>query len=565
VDKLDSLRKLFKANGIAGYIIPSIDEFQSEYTAEYLNRLNWLTGFSGSNGMAIILEAQCAFFTDARYILQAKAQLGKEFSVHNMSDKSPSDWVAENLKGGSLGFCRYIHSAKNISKYKVPTKACDDLIDLLWKRDKSNPDSEIVVHELKYSGQSHRQKIESIAKGMNGDALIITTPASICWLLNIRGNDVPTTPLLNAYAIIYNDESVQLFADTVTDTSVDKHFGEQIKLYPFAQFKKKLELITDKNIELDLSRCPFFITVALKNIIAVNDPCELPKARKNKAEIDGARRAHIIDGVALTKFLYWIEQEIDKEEISEISASDKLLKFRMEAEEFVYPSFDTISAFGSNGAIVHYKASAATNKIIKDDNLYLLDSGGQYKFGTTDVTRTIHLGKPTAEHKKYYTRVLKGHIALASVIFPEGTSGGDLDTLARQYLWQIGADYKHGTGHGVGSYLGVHEGPQRIGKAASNAKLEPGMIISIEPGYYKEGDFGIRIENLAIVVKAESDGFLKFKTLTLAPLEEKLIDNSLLTDSERGWLRAYHQKINKNLAPHLDEKVKRWLCKFAYP
>jgi Xaa-Pro aminopeptidase len=404
-------------------------------------------------------------------------------------------------------------------------------------------------------------------KAKDVDACIIAAPDSICWLLNIRGNDIPTTPFVLSYAIINKSGKVALFVDKdrVSEKVAD-HLGDNVEVASVGTLKKAIKSLKNKKIWIDPASAPYWFFEHLKKhkLVRLGDPCQLPKACKNKVEIQGSYEAHVIDGAAVTSFLHWLDTT--KEKVSEITAADKLLEFRAKNKPFIEPSFATIAGFESNGAIVHYHASEETSKELKGSGLFLLDSGGQYLSGTTDITRTIAIGTPTKEQKHNFTLVLKGHIALANAVFPVGTSGSQLDILARQYLWQEGHDFDHGTGHGVGSYLSVHEGPQRISKMPNNVALQVGMIISNEPGFYKEGKYGIRIENLVTVVerhdlKEGGRKFLGLDTITRAPIDMRMVEESLLTDDERRWLTAYHKKVVEDLTPHLEKDVVGWLKK----
>lgn len=576
--RLSALRAQMEVSKLNAYIVPSGDEFMNEYVPPYARRLEWLTGFTGSAGMAIVLENKAAFFTDGRYTLQAAGQLPEgEYEILNTADTKPTQWLKNNLpKSKVLGLNPLLHSKDNILRYESVTKInlCDDLIDLIWKNKPQKPVSQIKTHKLEYTGTTHKDKITNILKVVkihDADMLFITAPDSICWLLNIRGSDVPNTPLVLARLLLEVNGKAVLFVDVNNSQEKEKlaaHFGNKIKIQPLNTLSTFLQKISSKKILLDKNSTPylFYSELESKNtIIETNDPCILPKACKNKTEIAGSYDAHLRDGAAVSSFLYWLENNYSKQNVTELSATDELITFRRKDKNFIGPSFDTIAGFASNGAIVHYKASDASCKKISGNNLFLLDSGGQYLSGTTDVTRTIAIGKPSPEQKRNFTYVLKGHIAIATAIFPEGTSGHQLDILARQYLWQHGLDYDHGTGHGVGSFLGVHEGPHRISKAPNEVALMPGMIVSNEPGYYKNGKYGIRIENLVVVedsgLSAGNKKFFCFKTLTCIPIDPKLIDFTLLDKKEKNWLQDYHASIYKKLLPLVDKKVKAWIKK----
>lgn len=582
-NRLISLRKAMKEDGLGAYIIPSSDEFMNEYVPPYARRLEWLTGFSGSAGAAIVLENKAAFFTDGRYTLQAVSELPKgEYEILNTADVKPTQWLKDNLGAGkTLGFNPMLFSNSAVSRYHniVKVRPCADLVDGIWSDKPEKPASQVYAHKIEYTGKSHKAKIKDIAahiKNQNADMLLVSAPDSVCWLLNIRGRDVPNTPLVLARLLLGVDGAGVLFVDVEAKLNgvkeLSRHLGEKISIQPLVELETYLKRIADKKILLDKSSAPylFYDELAKKNtIIDYADPCTLPKACKNEVEVQGAVDAHVRDGAAVASFLLWLQKNYKKHKVTEISLAEKLLEFRQKDKIFIEPSFDTIAGFASNGAIVHYRASEKTSKAIGGNNLLLLDSGGQYLSGTTDITRTIAIGKPTAEQKRNFTLVLKGHIALALAMFPEGTSGHQIDSLARQYLWQHGLDYDHGTGHGVGSFLGVHEGPQRISKAPNEVALQPGMIISNEPGYYKNGAYGIRIENLVVVEAvpaAQNKGrkFLKFNTLTLVPIDHILVDFKILNAEEKKWLSDYHSNVSKKISKFVTKEVALWLRKIAH-
>lgn len=538
--RIIKLRDSFDDYGVDCYLIPSNDEFQSEYVPEHLNRLKYITGFSGSNGLAIVTKTSALFFTDGRYILQASKELSGDFEVYNLSDLSK--YIPKN----KIGYDPKIYSLKAIEYYKdynlVP---CDNLVDLIWDGKPALKQSEVFDYPLEYAGQSSynkRKEIQDYIAHKNMDALIITDSSSICWLLNIRAHDVAYNPILLSYLIFHQDGSIELFSNSKNSYSLE-------------EFPKRLNLIKSKQVQIDSNSASTWLASQLDKPILADDPCLLKKSCKNDVEINCAKEIHLIDGVAVTKLLYWLDSS--GEEKSELIISSKLLEYREKNSRFIYPSFTSISAFAANGAIIHYAPNKKTNKRLSGNGLFLLDSGGQYYGGTTDVTRVVPIGNPTQQQKENFTLVLKGHIALARAIFPKGTSGAELDILARQFLWQDGKDYAHGTGHGVGNALSVHEGPQRISKH-SKVPLKPGMIISNEPGYYKEGEYGIRIENL-MVVKELNNGYLAFETLTLVPIDKRLILPEMLSPDEQQWLDEYHKKVYQKLTPFLSEQERSWL------
>lgn len=555
-----SLQKLLKEKKYDGIIIPSQDAFQSEFVPKESRRLEWITGFSGSAGSAIILQNKCAFFTDGRYTLQAKQEVDQSYKQYNISEVNPWKWLSQNTnKDNIIYFDPWLYTEKQLAPYhkeKINLQPLsENIVDILWE-DKPKAGKELAyLHPIKYSGKNYEEKISKIIEEIhnkNIDACLISSSESICWLLNIRGNDADCTPLLLSYALIKKNDDIILFTDPdKISEEVINSFNNKVKIIDLSECIEYLNNLDIQSIWLDSSTTPIALINAVgnKKIIREDDPCLLPKSCKNQTEQKGAINAHIKDGLVVSKFIKWVKEQATT---SELECSKKLLQLRKEQDLFQQPSFESIVGFKENGAIVHYRVTERSNKKISGNGLLLVDSGGQYLNGTTDVTRTISIGDPTEEEIKCYTLVLKGHIALARATFPKGTTGSQLDVLARNALWQNGLDYDHGTGHGVGSYLGVHEGPQRISKSSSNVALEVGMIISNEPGYYKTGEFGIRIENLIMVeekpeLSKNGNVFLGFKTITCAPLEDKLIDKNLLNEEEKTWLESYTNWVNATI------------------
>ena len=543
--KLNNLRELIKINHLDGFLIPSNDEFQSEYVSEYFNRLKFLTGFTGSNGIALITMKDAILFTDGRYIYQAEQELQKIFTVQDITNIYNNKFL-----NGKVGYDPKLHLNSNLKKYKNCTLVeCDNLVDQIWHNKPSKKDSNFFQYPLKYSGESSESKLYKLKEHLQSKdiyALIITDPSNICWLLNIRGHDIEYNPILLSYAIFYKDGKLDIFSNC----------KEHIPLKDFSIYLKKL---MDNKIQIDPNSASSWIINQLNHKIIDDDPCTLAKAYKNNIEINMSKKIHIDDGIALCKLLYWIEKNYKKEQISEINIANKILELRSNSSNFLYPSFATIAGFGEHGAIIHYKATEETNKLILNDGLLLIDSGGQYFGGTTDITRTILIGKAKNQQKLDFTLVLKGHIALAMAEFPINTRGVDLDILARQFLYKYGKDYAHGTGHGVGNCLNVHEGPQRISKMGMQI-LKEGMIISNEPGYYKNGEYGIRIENL-ILVKKLKNNYLGLETISLAPIDQKLIIKELLTAPEKKWINHYHKTVYSKISPHLNKQEQIWLKK----
>ena len=573
---LNKLKNILKSQKIDYFIVPNNDEFCSEYLSESEKRIEFLTGFNGSNAVLVIKNnGKNAFFTDGRYSLQALQQLNKkEFEIFDLSKKSVLKYLVENVKKSEIvALDAKLHSKKQASLIKghIEAKKAKFLsltknpIDEIWKNRPDLLNNEIFILKDKYSGEKTSSKINRILEKLdkNSDAILLNFAPSINWLLNIRSNDIEFTPLALCQALIFKNGKVDLFIN-------ENRLNEEVKKY---FIKNKIKVIEPQNLENHLKKIkiktiqidPNYVNFALFeifqkqkfNIIEKNDPILALKAIKNKMEIKNNILAHEKDGIALTKFLYWLSQN---EKTDEILASKKLLEFRKLDKDFIYPSFETISGFGSNGAIIHYRVDKKSNKKFSKNNLYLVDSGGQYLSGTTDVTRTILIGnKPKKEHIENFTRVLKGHIAIARAKFPIGTKGSDLDVLARYHLWQNFKDYAHGTGHGVGQFLSVHESPPSISKNSNDAELKEGMVLSNEPGYYENNKYGIRIENLMLVEKSKNKNFLQFKTLTLAPIDPNLINFKMLTYPEKKWLREYHAEILKKFGKKLNEREKNWL------
>ncbi len=528
MSKIIELRSLLKQHQISALILPNQDQFQNEYLPQHNRRIEFITGFTGSAATIIITASKAAFFTDGRYTLQAQEELkGNKFEIHNIQSCTPQQWLHNN-NITHLWYDPYLHTEIELNKYNRITlhPTHQNLIDILWTDRPKFYQSAIKLHH-KYAGESCTSKCKRLRQE---EPFLITSPTSVCWLLNIRGTDVEHTPLLLSYAILYPDSKVDLFLYEKQEIEI----SDNVTQHRIEDLPKVLSSIS--TIALD----PAYTPIKLLQLIHQNtlisrkqDPCVLAKSLKNPTEISGAEKAHIRDGTALTKFIDWLKDT----PCTEKSAAAKLLALRKEQNLFQDISFTTISAFGKHGAIIHY--TTCDDTAISKDNLYLLDSGGQYLDGTTDVTRTIAIGKPSEEQKYYYTLVLKGHIALARATFPVGTTGKQLDVLARQFLWQAGANYNHGTGHGVGSYLSVHEGPQSI---PNDVPLQIGMILSNEPGFYKEGEYGIRIENLMHVV-GKSKGYLCFKILTLVPIDLSPVNFNLMTQEEINWVQDYNSHV----------------------
>ena len=582
--RLAALRGELQRRGLDGFVVPHSDEHQSEYLPARAERLAWLTAFTGSAGAAVVLRDKAAVFADGRYTLQVRRQTDtKLFEPRDLVAEGPQGWIPDHLpKGARLGYDPWLSTAHSVAHLKAAAEkaggslvACDsNPIDAVWQDQPVAPTSPVIIHPLALAGEASQAKRARLAeelKKASTDAAVITLADSVCWLLNIRGSDVPHTPFVLAFAILNSDTTVDLFLDkNRCSGDVMAHLGKGVRLHPPATFGAALDGLKQKKVLADPASAAAAILGRLQKAGAVirrePDPCQLPKACKNPAEIQGMRQAHIRDGAAMANFLCWLESAAAGGALTEIAAAEALEGFRRATNQLRDLSFDSISGAGSNGAVVHYRVTRSTNRVIGKNDMFLIDSGAQYPDGTTDITRTVMVGAPTAEMKDRFTRVLKGHIALATARFPDGTIGMQLDSLARRPLWEVGLDYDHGTGHGVGSYLAVHEGPQNISKRAVNQKLMPGMVCSNEPGFYKEGAFGIRLENLVVVTEGRAlpggeRKMMEFETITLAPLDLNLVEPGLLTQTERDWLNAYHARVRETIGPLVPDDVRAWLNK----
>ncbi len=587
-DRVSGLRTLMRKARIDAFLVPRGDEHRGEYVAAASERLKWLTAFSGSAGLAVVGTRKAALFVDGRYTVQAPQQTDTVlFEVLQTPTAQLANWLIATLKSGdTVGFDPWLHSITEIERLAASLKphgiklkpVSRNLIDQLWGKDRpAAPAQPVHVHPLTRAGQSPSEKITQV-QGMlaesDEDAVILTMPDSICWLFNIRGGDVPHTPLVLAFAIVPQKGKAELFVDPQRlSPAVLAHLKPVANLRPPIELKDQLTAIkkAGETVRLSTATAAFWFERRLGSrlIAPGGDPCLGLKAIKNKAEIKGSRAAHQRDAVAMCRFLAWFDREAATGKLDEITAARQLEAFRHETGKLKEISFDTISGAGPNGAIVHYRVNVETNRLIGKNELFLVDSGAQYADGTTDITRTIATGKPSSDMRLHFTLVLKGHIAIAAARFPTGTRGIDLDPLARHALWQHGLDFDHGTGHGVGSYLSVHEGPQSISRRGEVA-LEPGMITSNEPGFYKEGAYGIRIENLLLVEPAQrlegSDrDTLSFETLTFAPIDRRLIDVQLLTADERAWLDNYHAQVFELVAGELGAPDTAWLREATRP
>jgi Xaa-Pro aminopeptidase len=577
------IRKAMAEQGLDGFVVPHEDEHQNEYLPAANDRLAWATGFTGSAGAAVILKDKAAVFVDGRYTLQVRDQVDEAtFEIRDLVDGGvPAYLESAAACGQAIGYDPRLHSPDALAHLKAAVaRAGAELrpvtpnpLDAAWGAARpAQPAAPVVPHPIEYSGEessAKRQRIgESLARA-GVQAAVITAPASLAWLFNIRGGDVIRSPLPLGQAIINADGSARLFLDPAKVTpDLPAWLGNQVRLETPDDLPNALADLKGKTVLVDPGQSSAWYFEALgaagAAVHRAEDPCVLPRACKNPVEIEGARRAHVRDGAALTRFLHWVATEGQANPPDEIEAVSKLESFREATGALKDLSFDTIAGAASNGAIVHYRPTERLNRRTEPGSLLLIDSGAQYLDGTTDVTRTVAIGEPTAEMRERFTLVLKGHLALARVRFPAGTTGSALDALARTALWAHGLDYDHGTGHGVGSYLGVHEGPQRISKAPNSVALRPGMIVSNEPGYYKEGAYGIRIETLQVVTEAGPIAggerpMLGFETLTLAPIDRMLVAKDLLTAEEIAQLDAYHARVLAGVGPQVEPDVRAWL------
>jgi Xaa-Pro aminopeptidase len=583
------VRAELEQRGLDGFIVPRQDEFQGEYVPPHAERLRWLTGFAGSWGVAILMRDRGAIFVDGRYAVQVRQQTDEKlFAPHHLVDDPPSKWMERELRAGEkLGYDPWLLTAEQAEQFaKACIKAgatlvaCDNNpLDAVWSDRPAPPPQPISVQPTQFAGRSAADKLALIAKSLaesNADATVLTQPDSVAWLFNIRGRDVIHMPAVNAFAIVPREGPADLFIESAKiPEDAASHLRNVARIRPPAELETELlKLGAEKRrVQIDAGQTPERIRAALAKagaeIVKGKDPCLLPKARKNGTEQEGARAAHRRDGAVMARFLCWLETESPKGELDEIAVAEKLAALRYETGLLEDLSFDTISAAGPHAAIPHYHVSRDSALPLKRDELFLIDSGAQYRDGTTDITRTVVAGTPSEEMRDRFTRVLKGMIGVSRIRFPKGTTGSQLDVLARAALWSAGLDYDHGTGHGVGSFLSVHEGPARINKS-DRTPLEPGMILSNEPGYYKPGHFGIRTENLLLVREAEPiEGGERamhwFETLTLCPIDRRLIATAMLTPEERDWLNAYHARVLREIGPLLSGDELAWLTAACGP
>ncbi|MPZ11721.1 MAG: M24 family metallopeptidase [Kiloniellaceae bacterium] len=587
-DRLAALRQELARRGVDGFLVPRGDEHQGEYVPASAERLAWLTGFMGSAGFACVLSEEAAVFVDGRYTLQVGQEVdGALFTARHVTDAPLADWLEGRLKPGQrLAYDPWLHTEDQVRRLEKTVTALGaslvaldgNPVDAVWANRPAPPKAKIRPHDLALAGRSSAEKREDLGAQLakaGVAAAVLTLPDSIAWLLNVRGGDVVHSPLPLSFALLHADGGVEWFVDPDKLTpEVTTGLGNAVAVEAPTRLAAGLDRLgkAGAKVMADPATAARWVFERLRGagaeVVTGADPCLLPKACKNSAELDGMRRAHRRDGAALSRFLHWLNGEAAARSgngaLTEMEAAERLAAFREATGELRDLSFDTIAGSGPNGAIVHYRVSAESDRPLGAGELFLCDSGGQYPDGTTDVTRTIAIGAPSDEMRRRFTLVLKGHIALARARFPKGTSGSQLDCLARYALWQEGLDYDHGTGHGVGSYLNVHEGPQRISKLPNSVALQPGMIVSNEPGYYKTGAYGIRIENLVAVTESprgagEERDMLAFETLTLAPIDRRLVERALLSADEAAWLDSYHARVRAEIGPQLEGEAQAWL------
>ncbi|WP_170409353.1 aminopeptidase P family protein [Ruegeria atlantica] len=573
--RLAALRSQMAQDGLDGFLVPRADAHQGEYVAPRDERLAWLTGFTGSAGFCAALTNIAGVFIDGRYRTQVKAQVATEFTPVPWPETSLGAWLKEQLpNGGKVGFDPWLHAAGQVANLKKELNAsgielvqCDNLVDRVWPDQPDAPVNPVKSHPIEFAGETAASKIARLANDLeqNGcSAAVITLPDSIMWLLNIRGSDIGYNPVAHGFAILHADRQVDLFMAAQKLVGLEDHLGDQVRVHDPQSFLGAVARI-DGMVQVDLGTLPQAVADVLGDkMLDMGDPCALPKARKNPAEIAGSAEAHLRDAVAVVETLCWLDSQVPGT-VNEIQVVTRLEENRRRDNALQDISFDTIAGTGSNGAIMHYRVTEETDSRLENGHLLVLDSGGQYLDGTTDITRTIAIGNVGDEEKACFTRVLKGMIDMSMLRWPAGLAGRDIECIARAPLWAAGQDFNHGVGHGVGAYLSVHEGPQRLSKV-SHVPLEPGMILSNEPGYYREGAFGIRIENLVVVQDAPSlptadaeRAMLNWRTLTYVPIDRRLIVVDMLTAEERAWLNAYHRDVAEKVRPRLGGDAQLWL------
>jgi Xaa-Pro aminopeptidase len=577
---LAALRYELARRDLHGFIVPRADEHLGEYVPASAERLAWLTGFTGSAGIAVVLADKAAVFTDGRYVLQLASQTdAARWERLHVTEKPPAVWAKENApEGARIGFDPWLISEEGLANYTkaglAMTPVESNPIDAVWRDRPPAPQAQAVPHPLNLAGRSAEEKRQDIAvvlREAKQDTAVLSDPASIAWLFNIRGGDVPFTPFALGFGLVHADGGTELFMDPAKLPEATRTWlGNAVSVAGRDALPAALARLEGKTVRVDPAGSPVWFAERLREVgakvVAGPDPCLLPKARKNAVEQQGSRDAHARDAAAMCRFLHWLSEIGPSGRETELSAANRLLACRAAVDGFRGESFPAISGAGEHGAIIHYRVTEETNRAIRPNEVYLIDSGAQYIDGTTDITRTVWTGPGEApkEVKDHVTRVLKGHIAIATLVFPEGVGGAHIDSFARRALWQVGIDYDHGTGHGVGSYLSVHEGPVSISRVARPVPIGAGMILSNEPGYYLPGHYGIRMENLLLVQPADIPGakrsFLRFETLTLAPFDRTLLDASLLDAWELDWLNAYHARVLREVGPNMEQNARAWLA-----
>jgi Xaa-Pro aminopeptidase len=572
--RLARLREVMAAEGVDAFLIPRADAHQGEYVAPRDERLAWLTGFTGSAGIAAVTQAEAGVFVDGRYRLQVRSQVSPAFTPVDWPATRPEDWLAARMpEGAVVAFDPWLHTAGEVERMEgklgakgVTLRPCANLIDRIWADQPAPPAGRAEAQPEALTGRTSAEKrrdLAAVLREADQRAAVLTLPDSISWLLNLRGRDLPNLPAVQAFAVLHDDGTVDLFTDPAK--LADINLGGEVRVLPPERLAAALAALTGP-VRVDKGTAPLAVSEILKaagiEVAWGDDPCILPKARKTPAEIAGTREAHLRDGAAMVEFLCWLDRAAPGGGLTEIAVVKELEAFRRATNALRGISFETICGAGPDGAIVHYRVTEETDRPVRTGELLLIDSGGQYVDGTTDITRTVAVGEPTDEMRTCFTLVLKGMIAISRARWPRGLTGRDLDPLARAALWRVGFDYDHGTGHGVGVFLGVHEGPQRISRI-SEVPLQPGMILSNEPGYYREGAFGIRIENLVVVEEAPKIGDgrdqLSFGTLTFVPIDLRLVDAEMLGPGERDWLNTYHAEVARRIGPRVGDEARDWL------
>ena len=581
-DRLAALRAGMAAAGVDGFLVPRSDEHLGEYVPASGERLRWISGFSGSAGLALVLRDRAVLWTDGRYTTQARQQTDPAaWELRHLTDEPPAAWMAQHAKGLRIGHDPWLHPEPALQRFAEAGLSLVPLhpnpLDAAWTDRPAPPAAPLRPHGVEFAGEAAAEKRARLARELGADAVLLADAHSVAWLLNLRGADLQNTPLALAFAILHAHASVELFLHAPERAApLAAHLGNGVSVAGRDALPAALHALAGKRVRVDAEITPAALLATLREagaeIVPGEDPVRLPRACKNPTEREGARQAQRKDAVALVRFLAWFAREAPKGALSEVSAAERLLRFRQEVPGFAGESFPAIAGAGENGAVVHYRATAETDRAIRADECFLLDSGGQYPQGTTDVTRTVWTGPgpAPAELRTRYTTVLRGHIALATLRFPEGVAGPHLDAIARRPLWDLGLDYDHGTGHGIGAFLSVHEGPVSLSRAAKPVPIRPGMILSDEPGFYLPGAYGIRIENLLLVEEAprlpdQARPFLRFETLTLAPYAGALLDPALLTPAERGWVDAYQRRVLAEVGPSLDAEDQAWLAAECAP